>query len=283
MQKLLLTAICIIASLQLPAQDISTNDVNETDWVIEEEVVTEPDGFKWIRIDQKERGDKIAKYHGAKDMNGKVIIPLSRGYEGLWYEAPGWFFVETVYGEIRGACDLTGREIIKCMYHYVTYGLRQLLITKEIGDVLKSYSDRYHPSGFFWDKETGQFVEKLDEEHLKTEKDGFKWTELVHLQGKSGECKELVYGARDAEGNIIISPERGYSEVYYWGEAGYTYFEVKHNGGMGICDKSGKEIVECRHSNLRYDKKKGFMAFTENKKWQLLGVFLDKNGLGYTK
>ncbi len=45
MQKLLLTAICIIASLQLPAQDISTNDVNETDWVIEEEVVTEPDGF----------------------------------------------------------------------------------------------------------------------------------------------------------------------------------------------------------------------------------------------
>lgn len=277
MQKLLLTAVCIVASIQLPAQDISTDDVNEIDWVIEEEFVTEPDGFKWIRVDQRERGSETVKYHGAKDLDGNVIIPLSRGYEGLWYKTPGWFFVETVYGEIRGACDLTGKEIIKCMYHYVTYENGELMVTKDIND----YGKPKHHTGIYINDR--QCIEVLDERYPKTESDGYLWTQLIHLKGEPGECKEVVCGASDADGNTIISPERGYSELYYYGGSGYTYFKVKHTGGMGICDKSGKEIVECRHSNLKYDKKKGFMAFTENEKWQPLGVFLDKNGLGYTK
>ena len=66
---------------------------------VEEETIIEDDGFRWIEVTKygEEYGDWTV---GAKDKNGKVIIPLSRNYDDVQYsydyDNPPFFMYEEV-------------------------------------------------------------------------------------------------------------------------------------------------------------------------------------------
>lgn len=67
---------------------------------------TEHDGFQWYELEQN---GKV----GAQSMSGTNFIPLSRGYNFIYYHnilGVKWFGV--IKGRSEGACDITGREIV---------------------------------------------------------------------------------------------------------------------------------------------------------------------------
>ena len=94
--------------------------------VWEDELIIEGDGFRWIETtaDVLEKGE-WRTIGGAKDKNGKVIIPLSREYDYVTYSnmynkgVPPYFKVKK--GSYIGACTIDGRVIVAPMYGLVTY------------------------------------------------------------------------------------------------------------------------------------------------------------------
>lgn len=84
---------------------------------------TEIDGFQWSLDDAIIGGDM---YFRASDKNGKVIIPYSRGYNGIIIYSPaedgheGYFQIEK--NGLEGACDKTGKVIVQPIYKSLLYG-----------------------------------------------------------------------------------------------------------------------------------------------------------------
>ena len=74
-----------------------------------ERLETEKDGFKWYRIDN----DGI---YGAKDANGRTIIPLSRGYTSISYFKG---YLTVMKNGLDGLCNKQGEEIIPPQYSLV--------------------------------------------------------------------------------------------------------------------------------------------------------------------
>lgn len=80
------TLICIIVMatfvfMDLNAQDIYYDGDNKTESITDmlgenEELLTADDGFTYIRFSSS----TSPVIYGAKDINGKVLIPLDRGY-----------------------------------------------------------------------------------------------------------------------------------------------------------------------------------------------------------
>lgn len=72
----------------------------------------EDDGFVWIKLRQW-NPSKEEHIYGAKDENGKVIIPLSRGYTFICYHKEegfgGYFGVDK--GKYEGVCDRYGKVL----------------------------------------------------------------------------------------------------------------------------------------------------------------------------
>ena len=111
------------------------------------------------------------------------------------------------------------------------------------------------------------------ERTLQTERDGFKWyelkqdgycgaqsidgTTLIPLSRKYTCIFYLTHGGGyfsfhknnsstyegccDKNGKEIIAPERGYTDVFYYGDDGYI--KVEKNGLVGLCDLNGREII----------------------------------------
>lgn len=84
---------------------------------------TEIDGFQWSLDDAIIGGDL---YFQASDRNGNVIIPYSRGYNGIIIYSPaedgheGYFQIER--NGLEGACDKTGKVIVQPIYKSLQYG-----------------------------------------------------------------------------------------------------------------------------------------------------------------
>lgn len=119
MKKLLLTMVLALF--------VSGNNLHAQD--IEEDLITEKDGFQWILL-QKE--DLNAKKRGddryikcAKDKYGKILIPLSKDYEFIYYSnwenngTPSYFHVSQ--NGYKGAYTIDGRVIVEPKYGYVEY------------------------------------------------------------------------------------------------------------------------------------------------------------------
>lgn len=68
-----------------------------------------------------------SNYAGIADKNGKIIIPISRKYDYIYYSSInnklGFFMVEKIInGEFyKGACDMSGKEIIPIKYASLYY------------------------------------------------------------------------------------------------------------------------------------------------------------------
>lgn len=98
------------------------------------------------------------------------------------------------------------------------------------------------------------------EEKFKRKKkgdDGFKYT-VVYFRNKDG---KYVAEARMRNGKVIIPTSRGYDDINYDEISRYRhnkilkgqgYFKVLKNGKKGICDASGKEIVEPIYDIILY-------------------------------
>ena len=214
-------------------------------------------GFKWYRTKQN------GKY-GAEDYYHNTLIPLSRGYESIYFmdeEGHKGYFKVKKNGK-DGACDITGKEIISTSYEFVFY-------TGD-GFKYKNSSGSYVPTGWYLDSEGKATKEVPIKKNLKTEKDGFKWYEV---------CQGKVCGAEDYLHNTLIPLSRQYSTVYYWPEEGHKgYFKVKKDGKEGACDLTGKEIASPIYESLIYSG--GFKHRNSAGEWIALGWMLDNEGKG---
>lgn len=85
---------------------------------IEEERQYESGGFEWIKLSQYNES-KEEWYYGAKDENGKTIIPISRHYTRLRFVSePGHVgYFETEKSGKEGVCDLSGSVILYPKYY----------------------------------------------------------------------------------------------------------------------------------------------------------------------
>ena len=215
-------------------------------------------GFKWYKIRQN------GKY-GAEDYYNNTLIPLSRGYEYVNFsdegEHKGYFTVKK--NGKYGACDITGKEIISPSYESVFYSID--------GFNYKNSSGSYVPVGWYLDKEGKATREVPIKKDLKTETDGFRWYKV--RQGDK-------YGAEDYLNHTLIPLSREYTSIYYHKEDGHKgYFSVKKNGKSGVCDLTGKEIIQPLYESLIY-LSSGFEYMNSAGEWIALGWMLDSEGKG---
>ena len=79
-------------------------------------------------------------------------------------------------------------------------------------------------------------------------------------------------------GTIIIPPVKDYQEVTYIKTA--SFFEVKNNGKLGLCDTNGRIILPCKFSHIvtHNNRIKAYTSYsTNNSSWNTLGYY-DING-----
>ena len=93
-----------------------TSTTSTTSNPINKDLKTESNGFQWYKVTQ---GDKV----GAEDNNHSTLIPLSRGYDRIYFMPKdghkGYF---SVYKNGKaGACDATGKEVLPTAYESVFY------------------------------------------------------------------------------------------------------------------------------------------------------------------
>lgn len=173
----------------------------------EKELQTESDGFKWYKLEQNGK-------RGAQSASGATLIPLTRGYTYITYESKtamhdGWFSVEK-NSSMRGACDITGREIIApgrydwiepqkdpdgYEHYYVERNGRMGACDKNGQEIIAPKYD--HVSYWSWDGCFG-----------------------VELNGKKGAC--------DINGREIITPK--YNSLVYFEDV----FQYKDSSGKWV-------------------------------------------------
>jgi hypothetical protein len=122
-----------------------------------------------------------------------------------------------------GACNLSGKVVIPCMYESVSYQGQGFVVKnngkyglcnkfgKEIVPML--YDDIHYYNGYYY----------------------------VKLNGKNGVCS--------LQGKELIPCE--YDDVIIMD----MYFSVKNNGFEGVYDKNGKSVVPCKFKTIYYDEK----------------------------
>ena len=213
-------------------------------------------GFKWYKV--KQRGNV-----GAEDYYHNTLIPLSRGYDRIYFLKEeghvGYFNVEK--GDKEGACDLTGKEVLSPIYKSVIYS--------SDGFNYKNSSDSWVPTRWYLDSEGKATREVPINKDLQTEKDGFKWYQV--RQGDK-------YGAEDYLNRTLIPLSREYTSIYYSQEEGHKgYFRIKKNGKYGACDLTGKEIAQPIYESLIYISS-GFEYKNSDGDWIALGWMLDSEG-----
>ena len=222
---------------------------------IEKDLIIET-GFKWYKV--KQRG-KV----GAEDYYDKTLIPLSRGYDRIYFRAEdghvGYFKVEK--NGKSGVCDITGKEIVSPSYESVIY--------VSDGFNYKNSSGNFVPVGWYLDSQGIATREAPINKNLQTEKDGYQWYEV--RQGEK-------YGAEDYQNRTLIPLSREYTSVFYRPEEGHKgYFSVKKSNKYGACDLTGKEIAQPIYDFIVYTSG-GFEYQNSEGQWTALGWMLDSEG-----
>lgn len=99
----------IFNAMQQQSNNYNHSEPNRSE-PVEESIQYEKDGFVWIRL-RLWNPQKREFYYGAKDENGKTIIPISKKYTGLFYHSEegygGYFAIEKNDG--RAVCDRYGK------------------------------------------------------------------------------------------------------------------------------------------------------------------------------
>ncbi len=116
-------------------------------------------------------------------------------------------------------------------------------------------------------KYTEAYPQKLKEHH--------PLTYIVYRGDYAGVC--------DASGKEIISPDRGYSIVFYMDceddYPGVKYFYVESKDGHGICDMSGREIVAPKYDVVIYSSNGILAQSKETGEFEETGIILNEKGL----
>ncbi len=99
---------------------------------------------------------------------------------------------------------------------------------------------------------------------------------MVIYQTTSGGWFEVLAanaeGAYSKDGKCVVPISRGYDEVSYKAHQGFSL--VKKNGKVGVCDKTGEEIIPCNYKNISYSSG-GFKYEDAAGKWVPLGGILN--------
>ena len=169
---------------------------------------------------------------GVKNNLGTEIIPLSRGYSNVCFHSEtghiGYFSVEK--NKKKGACDITGKEIVPCSYNSIFYSS-----TDEVFKYQDSNGD-FHELDVALD-EHGKGCKPDPDRKLsktkKTEEDGYVW---YHIKdgGVSGINDK---GARSIDGKTILPNEYysiRYMNGYFIAQKTDMDFEVLYNSN-GVC------------------------------------------------
>ena len=179
---------------------------------INKDLKTESDGFKWYIVRQ---GDK----YGAEDYYNNTLIPLSRNYTSIYYNAEeghkGYFRV--MKGDKYGACDLTGKEIASPIY--------ESLIYVSDGFEYKDYSGDWVALGWQLDAEGKAF-----QETRRTIT--YNGSKFIIIGRKS------KYGLIDSNGKEIIPIGMDAIE-----QAGTGYLRYRKDNAYGIMNYQGKSII----------------------------------------
>lgn len=186
---------------------------------------TEVDGFKWQVY--FEHG-----YIGAKSEKGKVLVPAR--YKHCSYES-GHFLVQTSSG-LKGIYSQEGKVIIPAnKYQNILFDHFNLPVFIVIG-----------PNG--WGVKSIKGKEMLPDifDYISIQGNSFDgWYFQLNQNG--------YQGVADERGNIIISPERHYDQVYRDGDksTGFFFPFICYNDGQdyisGVCDSKGKEVIRTKY------------------------------------
>lgn len=199
----------------------------------EKELQTESDGFRWYKLSQDGK-------EGAQSITGTTIIPLSRGYNLLFY-AGGKFYMDKwtfIKGErvlSEGVCDKNGREIIAPgRYEWVNNynDCYEVKINGNKGLCNINGQEIIAPGRY--------------DEMLYMGEHG--WIQ-VQFNGK--------YGACNLNGREVIAPKFDYAGFEYVYSSDYSidydyglYYKVQLNGKDGAYDWNGKELIAPKYENL---------------------------------
>ena len=230
---------------------------------IKKELQTDQDGFQWVELTQgKLKGaedpngktliplaaafESIRYYHNPSqdrgffyleknnieavfDKTGKEIISASRGYSTVIYQInlDGYKYFEVRRGDLSGACNLAGKEIIPTKYYAVIYN--DEFVTQDTSD------SKYVYTGIKLSKKdiietNSSFKQK------RNESNGFEW----YIVFEGDKC-----GAEDKDGKVIIPTSRKYDKIEFESNtfSHYPYFLVTKNGKKGVCDLLGQEVL----------------------------------------
>lgn len=115
---------------------------------------------------------------------------------------------------------------------------------------------------------------EVTDRELRIEDDGFRW---YKTSGKGS-----VDGAEDVNHNTIIPLSRGYDIVYYTAKEGHKgYFRVNKGSKWGVCDLTGKEIIQPRDESVFFSTTyEDFEYKSSSGKYVSTGWSLDSNGKG---
>ncbi len=192
----------------------------------EKKLQKEEDGFEWYKIIQN-------GHVGAKSNKGnKELIPLSRGYDFIYYHTIGEYFIVKKDGK-SGVCDKKGKEIIAPAKYDVVF-------RHENGEYFYDFEVKSKDKIGVCDSNGKEIVEpKYDA--VYRERDCYKVNcYKVMLKGKMGVC--------DPNGKEIIAPK--YDHIFYSEIGGQDYYKVKLNGKLGAYDSNGKEIIPPKYDDI---------------------------------
>ena len=157
---------------------------------------------------------------------GGYIIPPSRGYDDITFWSmlndkgiEGYFKVEK--NGLKGACDITGKEIIPCRYTGILYSP----IDDDEGFTVQNSSGDWEDLNIMLDESGKSYKKVIDESALtsrecKVENDGFEWYKITKKEKYSDK-----FGAEDRYGNVLLptafsSIDYQPLEEYNWGTSG---------------------------------------------------------------
>lgn len=280
------------------ASKISSEQSNTSANNIEKTIKNEDNGFQWYEL-----CDGILR--GAEDKSGHTLIPLSRGYTGLFYRKENGMF-HVLIDNNWGVCDVTGKEIIspKRGYSNVVFLKGEGLLGfysvekneaegicdingKEIISPNRGYSsitylnDGDHDGYYSVEKNKSKGICDINGKEIISPNRGYSDILFLKDEGKDGYYsvkKNKSEGVCDINGKEIISPNRGYSNITFIKEKGHVgYYSVEKNGLEGVCEINGKEIVACKYNDIIYGDD-SFEYQNSAGEFIALNIKLDKQG-----
>lgn len=214
----------------------------------ERELRIEEDGFRWYWIKQD-------GHEGAETGDGVTIIPLSRGYDMIYYISFSGKFKVFIHHKY-GICDKEGKEIIKPIYDFI--------MDLKTGD-LEYYSVKLGEKRGICDKDGKEIFPPKKYDDVWYHKDENFECYKVTLKGRSGLC--------DKDGKEIIKPKYDVNSVNYNSTDGYI--TARLDGKMGAFDREGKVIVKPKYESLRYSSKNDCFEYKDKDgNWVSLGISL---------